>query len=607
MEEQVMKHKGVYLFRSYLTHYFALILTGFSLTSTTTVLAEESSFEYLPLSLSASFKDTIDNQLQSSIYCESATAETQAKIKQNCLNQSTLSFAKKEIKFENLFLLSKYSLFAKNIKPETSFISLVNEDIKLESKFLLDDRNQKQNTLQQNQHNYEEDNIFFQNLNVNNYYLEQTTNDKYIFARSINQDNYLISEANTDSQNENSPASESKENNERNNEYLSYPATVLGNPPQGPFRSLTDNIFPTTQPHLGDDLSLTDYYQWKRKISAENGFDFVIATAPIFQVGSNNTQVYFDNELDILAQWRLFENEQTEGKFFSWIQYVQTFSNPTGEFAASQNLITLPNGGATDPKQYVIAVSALWWEQSLLNGHLSYRIGQLYAPALWGTNKYLGDDRITFMNSVLANPQGVNWPSRGIGANVTLGNDSVYTAVGFQDATANQNGLDFTSFGDGRFFYLGEVGYTPKINDKYEGAYRATVSYIDRTSNKSGEENRPGWSMILSAQQDFSDHFGVFAIYRQSWERFTNGVFSTAGAGVVFNQPFDWDDDQVGIGYFYANPTNPDFRDEHGLEMYYKLQLTHRLEFTPDMQIIFTPARNDGMVVIPGLRLRYVL
>lgn len=568
-----MKPKRVDLFRSYLTHYLAFILTGFSLTSAiNNVSAEELSsqwqefsFEYLPLSLSTSLKDTIENQSQFSFYCELETAETQAKSKQKCLNQLTFSasLTEKGITWENLSLSSKYSIFAQNIKPKTLSSSLFNENIKLESKFLLDDNNQE----------------------------------------PINRDNYLISEEKPDSKKETSPEADSKENNEE----LSYPATILGNPPQGPFRSLTDDIFPTTKPHFGDDLSFTNYYQWKRKISAENGFDFVITNAPIFQVGSNKTKVYFDNELDILAQWRLFENEQTEGKFFFWLQYVQTFSNPTGKFAASQNLVTLPNAGATDPKQYVIAVSALWWEQSLFGGHLSYRIGQLYAPSLWATNKYLGDDRITFMNSVLSTSQGANWPSRGVGATVTLGNDSVYASVGFQDATANQNGFDFTSFGDGRFFYLAEVGYTPKLSGIHEGAYRATVSYIDRTSNKNTESDRPGWSMILSAQQDFSEYFGVFAIYRQSWERYTSGVYSTVGAGVVFNQPFGWDDDQVGIGYFYANPTNPDFRDENGLEMYYKLQLTHRLELTPSMQIYFTPARNDGMIVVPGLRLRYVL
>lgn len=388
---------------------------------------------------------------------------------------------------------------------------------------------------------------------------------------------------------------------------IPYATQKLGRPPEGKFRPLTDDIFPTTDPHFGDDLSFKNYYQWKREISAKYGFDFVLLNAPIYQLGSKKSKNYFDNELDFLAQWRLFETDKTEGKFFFWLQYVQTFSQPTGRFAASQNLLTLPNAGATDPRQHVVAVSALWWEQSLAEGHFSYRIGQLYAPSLWGNNKYLGDDRVTFMNSVLSTTQGVNWPSRGIGATVTLNNDLFYASAGVQDATANQNGLDLSSLGDSGFFYLGEIGYTPKINNEHEGTYRLMVSYIDKTGDEAELENRKGWGMILSLQQDFSEQLGFFGIYRQSWGRFTSGVYSAAGAGLVINKPFGWDDDQVGFGYFYANPTNREFRDENGLEIYYKLQLTHRLEVTPSVQLYITPARNQGMILTPGLRLRYVL
>ncbi|MCK5722302.1 MAG: carbohydrate porin [Gammaproteobacteria bacterium] len=48
---------------------------------------------------------------------------------------------------------------------------------------------------------------------------------------------------------------------------------------------------------------------------------------------------------------------------------------------------------------------------------------------------------------------------------------------------------------------------------------------------------------------------------------------------------------------------------EHGFEVYWRLQLTHRLEFTPDLQVYLTPAKavDNSRTIVFGLRLRYLL
>ena len=51
---------------------------------------------------------------------------------------------------------------------------------------------------------------------------------------------------------------------------------ALGPPIAGKFESLTDQIFPTSMHHLSDKLSLTDYYKWKRNLSAKHGIDFAL-------------------------------------------------------------------------------------------------------------------------------------------------------------------------------------------------------------------------------------------------------------------------------------------------------------------------------------------
>jgi hypothetical protein len=387
---------------------------------------------------------------------------------------------------------------------------------------------------------------------------------------------------------------------------------VVNRQVEGKFRLLTDDIFPTVKPHLSGALSFEDYYQWKRKLSVDNGLDFLLVNAPIYQFGSNNSESFLDNEMDFFVQKRFLEESNWAGQLFFWGVYVQTFSElPSGQFADSQNLISFPNGGATDPDQSVVAISALWWEQQLASKKISYRVGQLYAPALWGTNKYLGDDRYSFMNTVLSTNQGVPWAggSRGVGATATYQSDWISMSAGFQDAKGDQKNIDFSSFSDGKFMYLGEMSFDPHIYEQGAGSYKFTVGYNDATGSGTGVSERDGWGITLSGRQDFPDNFGLFAIYRRSWEREVNGAKATAGAGVVFTEPFGWSNDWLGVGYFYADPSNAQYQDEHGVEAYWRMQLTHRLELTPDVQVYLTPAKDteDDISVVFGLRLRYLL
>jgi porin len=386
-------------------------------------------------------------------------------------------------------------------------------------------------------------------------------------------------------------------------------------PPIGRFELLTDQIFPTSYHHLSDHLTLPQYYQWKRKLSVDYGLDFWILNTPILQFGTANSQPYLDNELDLFVNWRLFENENTVGSIFFWGLYVQTFTNePSGAFAASQGLFTFPNGGATDPAQYVVAPSALWWEQTVDSVGFTYRLFQLYAPSLWGTNKYLGDDRATFMNTTLSNPQGTPWSSgnRGLGAMTSLGNDLGYVSFGFQDAKGDQSSIDFDSFGDGKFSYIGEIGWTPTLGNRLKGTYKVTAGYVDETGTGGTVSEAEGWGLVVSAEQDLTDRLAVFGIFRRSWQRVVNNTEMAAGGGLIVNGPFGFSDDQIGIGSFYAKPydtQNGALRDEFGLEAFWRFQLTPRLDFTPDMQIYLQPGRTkeDNPVGVFGLRARLVL
>ncbi|MEP2703403.1 MAG: carbohydrate porin [Roseibium sp.] len=385
----------------------------------------------------------------------------------------------------------------------------------------------------------------------------------------------------------------------------------VGPPIAGRFENLTDNILPTSKHHLSDELSLPEYHQWKRELSVTNGIDFLIQSAPIYQISPTNGKSYLDNELDLYFNWRLFESDRTTGSIFFWGLYVQTFTEaPTGAYASSLGLLTLPNGGATDPNKAAVAPAALWWQQEFNSG-FNFRIGQLLASSLWGANSYLGDDRETFMNSVFAANQGVPWSSgnRGLGAMAGFDAGPFYLSAGVQDAKGDQSSIDFQSFSDGKFAYLAEIGLTPTLPDGRSGKYSVTIGHVDRTGTGAARDQRDGWGVIVSAEQDINDRLAAFGILRRSWGRFAGNMEMTAGAGLIAKAPFGWTDDQIGLGGFFAKPHDTmagTLRNEFGVEAYWRAQLTPRLDFTPDVQVYLQPGRkttNDPVFVF-GARTR---
>jgi len=390
-------------------------------------------------------------------------------------------------------------------------------------------------------------------------------------------------------------------------------ADALGLPVKGKFVVLTDQLYDTSSHHISDKLSLPGYYRWKQDLSGDKGVDFVLLNTPIFQIGSDGGESYLDNEMDFYALWRAFEGD-TDGEVFFWGQWVQVGSDmPTKAFSISQGLLTQANSGLTDPDKSFVAPSALWWEQRYKRSGLSYRAGQLYAASLWGSNDYLGDDRSTFLNTVMSTNQGVPWSdrNRGVGAMATISGSSLYLSAGFQDAQADQTRIDVSSFTDAEYTYLVELGYTPSLGGS-KGVYKINYGLVDKAVSGDEQGDGKGRGLAISLRQDIGERYAVFATYRESWERYIDNIKLTASAGMIWNRPLHWGDDQAGFSVFYAKPEltyDGVFQSEYGVEAFWRLQLTPRFDIAPDIQLYLQPGQKaqSGVVTVAGLRLRYIL
>lgn len=381
------------------------------------------------------------------------------------------------------------------------------------------------------------------------------------------------------------------------------------------FEVLTSSIFPSSEHHLTDELSFQGLYDWKQELSGNYGIDFALLSAPVFQVGTNGGDPYFDNEVDLLFSWRFLENDRTKAKVFFYGLWVQTLGDePTGEFARNQGVITAPNSGGTDPGNTFVSLAALWWEQSLSDPGIRFRVGQLWSTNLWATNEFYGDDRATYMSTLMGGGAGVPWigGNRGLGAMAAIERDWGYVAAGFQDSKADQQSIDFNSVGDGKFSYLAEGAVNTKLGGEHEGTYKLTVGWVDENGDTGASALPSGWGLNLSGQQRVSKDYAVYGFYRRSFDRFAANVRQAGSVGLTAIEPFGWADDNASIGLFVNEPAdtnNGALRTEIGLEAFYRYQATPRLDITPSAVFYPHPGQRaqESPVGVFGLRLRYVL
>ena len=100
---------------------------------------------------------------------------------------------------------------------------------------------------------------------------------------------------------------------------------------------------------------------------------------------------------------------------------------------------------------------------------------------------------------------------------------------------------------------------------------------------------------------------GLAARWNKSFERFNAGLRESLAASVNFTGIGKYEDDWISLGYFYAKPIDRTLDEEHGMEVYWRAQLTSALELTPDVLMYFDRGQQSGPKFFGALRLRLVL
>lgn len=381
-------------------------------------------------------------------------------------------------------------------------------------------------------------------------------------------------------------------------QFTAEDSLILRNIPEGKFKMLTDGIYPNEMTHIGRGLlPLPKYYQWKRKLSAKIGLDYVLVSSPIFQWSTNGN--YTANiENDLLGKWRLIENEKSNANISYWFLHTHNLSDLyTGEFSRKEGL-SLETSLGDVPYQDYFAIMSLWWEHSFANDRIMYRVGHINSNTIWASNKYINDDRDGFMNSVSSSAVGAQWVgNKSLGLTVSYLDKMYNVTFGMQAANAEQTHPDFNALSSGEFIYTGEIGITPKFKNS-SGEYVLNIA-------TQPVNNKQVVSTVVNLRQDIlKENLGLFVRFASNDNQGAT-VANATTAGIYVNSPFKYTSDAVGVAYVNTSQRNETNRDE-GIEAFYRVLLTHRLDFSADW-MHFWQTTNSGSTNVFSTRLRFIL
>ena len=309
----------------------------------------------------------------------------------------------------------------------------------------------------------------------------------------------------------------------------------------------------------------------------------------------------FGGDLDFIGKWRLLgekggPNNGYLGFYTEWrMELGAPVPSTLGPEIGSAWKTT---DGFTDQPY---CINQLWWEQHLFDDALVVTLGKLDPDNYYNTNR-AASANLLFLNKAFSSNPARDFPSNGLGATARIQTDLWYVAGGFQDAQGKKTTSGFSTFGDGDFFYAGELGLTPLLEGLGQGNYRFTYWYSDAIP-AAGDPSDQGFAFSFD-QELVPEVFGAFLRYGYAQGDVT-GIEQIVSGGVGGTFVPGRPDDVVGIGLAWGEPTGS-AREQWTSEIFYRIQLAEREQLTVGMQFITDPSYNldQDLIEVFETRLR---
>jgi len=337
-------------------------------------------------------------------------------------------------------------------------------------------------------------------------------------------------------------------------------------------------------------------------MEAVGGPTFLGLYAPIWQIGTQGSphDTMISQSFNLYSEWELLHTPGNEGTLYSFFLHEsESLGTTAGQFAGSIGTTILPNDDVGDATN---ALAHLAYTQKFLDGTVEVSVGQLALKIMLDQNDYAGWDRVSFISGPLSGNLVRNFPIAAMGVDTTVHlTDDLQVSFLLADADGYPFYPDVKSFGR-RFVYVPGFVYAPEIDGLGKGRYEVNFSHVERTERFGGEG--PSSSVwLFSFQQELSPKLAAFLRFGTGDGRRT-AVQQSLATGVVLTQFLGYNQDWLGVGFTWQDPSDSTRADDYGVEMFWRLQLTENIRVTPDVQVYFDPSQNPRRDIEAAFGLR---
>lgn len=351
--------------------------------------------------------------------------------------------------------------------------------------------------------------------------------------------------------------------------------------------------------HFGDGLlhrAFGSVDAARARLAEDTGIDVRGRYAPIYQFESGEETL--SSGLDLYARWDgLLDADWGKGSIDVHFKQRKDDVLGTGafEFAEELGMRSLASNG--DDAGCFAAFDQVSWEQLFFDGDVNVTVGQLDPTSLFDENRFGGNDRESFIAEPFStNPvRATSAPGLGVGA--WYQPERWYVGAALIDADANREAIDTDSFTDGDWSRVAEAALTPDLRDMGRGNYRLSFQNVDET-----DDGRSSTSWSASVDQEMGERHAIFARWSYGDGRRTR-FDQMAVAGIVIDEFFGTQDDRLGVGVFWGSPSQSALREEWGFETYWRIQVTRRIDVTPDLYFLKPSEKGGPLRAILGVRL----
>jgi hypothetical protein len=349
---------------------------------------------------------------------------------------------------------------------------------------------------------------------------------------------------------------------------------------------------------------IRSYVDWADKLKLDTGLRIHLAYTTVFQQASGGPgdRTRFSGDLDIMSSWTLVgHGTKDRGMLVTTGEYRHQigWENPNGlrDDIGSLQRTT----GGFDDRGFVLR--DLFYIQHLFDDRLRLLAGRSDVSDLVGGHRLQGING-SFSNRAFSADSTTAYP----GGHVTSASASIRPVDWFYVTGGAANGYGRSSINDmqfldeGKFFFFGEVGFTPTIEGMGPGRYGVLLWHMDEREliNSPSDD---GFTIIL--EQDLNERLHVFARYGNADNGVITGIERSTQAGLGYRGLLGSPDNLTGAAFAYSEPAGTG-RDEKVVEVFHRFQVSAHVQFSAGVQGIFDPtnAPDDDALAVLTFRMR---